>query len=139
MPGSPPKLSRALQAGQPVKLDHTESLADGLLPLAIGRLPFAVLSGVIRESVLVSEGEIAHAVRFLFHEMQLSPEPSGAVTTAALLSGRVRPAGPTVAVLSGGNIDPALLQSLVADPAGPGPAGSAVSGQALFGSSGRAE
>jgi threo-3-hydroxy-L-aspartate ammonia-lyase len=117
-PVGAPKLSRALQAGQPVELDHTESLADGLLPLAIGRLPFAVLSGVVRDAVLVSEDEIANAVRYLFRELQLSPEPSGAVTTAALLSGRVRPAGPAVAVLSGGNIDPHLLQRLVAPSAG---------------------
>jgi threonine dehydratase len=112
-PVGAPKLSRALQAGRPVKLDHTESMADGLLPLAIGTLPFSLLSGVVRETVLLTEDEIAAGVRFLFHEMQLSPEPSGAVTTAALLSGRVRPRGPTVAILSGGNVDPVLLQRLV--------------------------
>lgn len=107
------KLARALEAGHPVRLDHTESMADGLLPLAIGDLPWAVLSGLVRETVQVSEEEIVAGVRFLFHEMQLSPEPSGAATTAALLSGRVRPSGPTVAVVSGGNIDPDLLQRLV--------------------------
>lgn len=107
------KLARALEAGHPVQLDHTESLADGLLPSSIGELPFAVLSGVVREAVQVSEEEIGAAVRFLFHEAGLSVEPSGAVTTAALLSHRVRPTGPTVAVLSGGNIEPELLQRLV--------------------------
>lgn len=112
-PTGAPKLSRALEAGRPTKLDHTESLADGLLPLSIGHLPFAVLSGVVREAVQVSEEEIVAAVRFLFREAGLSVEPSGAVTTAALLSGRVRPTGPVVAVLSGGNVDPDLLQRLV--------------------------
>jgi len=107
------KLARALEAGGPVVLDHTESVADGLLPQAIGNLPWAVISGLVREAVQVSEEEIGAAVRFLYHEMHLSPEPSGAVTTAALLSGRVRPDGPTVAVVSGGNIDPDLLQRLV--------------------------
>ncbi|MFL5403159.1 MAG: threonine/serine dehydratase [Gemmatimonadales bacterium] len=119
-PEGAPKLARALEAGRPVKLDHTESMADGLLPLAIGGLPFAVLSSVVRESVLVSEDEIAAAVRFLFHEMGLSPEPSGAATAAALLSGRVRPSGPTVAILSGGNVDPDLFQRLVAPSTGSG-------------------
>jgi threonine dehydratase len=108
------KLARALQAGRPVKLDRTDSLADGLLPLSVGELPFAVLSGVVRESILVSEEEIAGAVRFLSREMGLSPEPSGAVTTAALLSRRTSLSGPTVAVVSGGNVDPDLLQRLVA-------------------------
>jgi threonine dehydratase len=112
-PVGAPKLARALEAGRPVKLEHTESMADGLLPLSIGNLPFAVLSPVVREAVQVSEAEIAEAVRFLFQEGGLSAEPSGAVTTAALLSGRVRPTGTTVAVISGGNVDPALLQRLV--------------------------
>jgi threonine dehydratase len=113
-PVGAPKLARALEAGRPVKLDRTDSLADGLLPLSIGELPFAVLSGVVRESILVSEEEIAPAVRFLSREMGLSPEPSGAVTTAALLSGRAPISGPTVAVVSGGNVDPDLLKRLVA-------------------------
>lgn len=108
------KLARALEAGHPVRLDHTESLADGLLPLAIGELPFAILSGVVREAVQVTEEEIAMAVRFLFHEAGVSAEPSGAVTTAALLSRRIRPTGVTVGVLSGGNVDPDLLRRLVA-------------------------
>jgi threonine dehydratase len=112
-PVGAPKLARALEAGRPVKLDHTESMADGLLPLSIGELPFAVLSPVVREAIQVSEEEIAGAVRFLFHEVRLSVEPSGAVTTAALLSGRVRPTGTTVVIVSGGNVDPVLLQRLV--------------------------
>jgi threonine dehydratase len=111
-PVGAPKLARALEAGRPVKLDRTDSLADGLLPLSIGELPFAVLSGLVRESVLVSEEEIADAVRFLSREMGLAPEPSGAVTTAALLSGRASISGPTVAVISGGNVDPDLLKRL---------------------------
>jgi len=106
------KLARALEAGRPVTLDHTDSLADGLLPLSIGELPFRVLSGKVREAVQVSEADIVAGVRFLY-EAGLSVEPSGAVTTAALLSRRIRPAGPTVAVLSGGNVDPDLLQRLV--------------------------
>jgi threonine dehydratase len=112
-PVGAPKLARALEAGRPVKLDHTESMADGLLPLSIGELPFAVLSPVVREAIQVFEEEIAGAVRFLFREGGLSVEPSGAVTTAALLSGRAHPTGPTVAIVSGGNVDPTLLQRLV--------------------------
>lgn len=112
-PTGAPKLARALEAGRPVKLDHTESLADGLLPLSIGELPFSVLSGLVHHAVQVSEEEIVAAVRFLYHQAGLSVEPSGAVTTAALLSHRIRPTGPTVALVSGGNVDPALLRDLV--------------------------
>ncbi len=112
-PEGAPKLARALEQGQPVQLESTQSLADGLLPLSVGKLPFAVMSGVVRESVLVSEAEIAAAVRFLYHELQLVTEPSGAVTTAALLAGRVRPTGSTVVVVSGGNVDPEVFNRLV--------------------------
>jgi threonine dehydratase len=112
-PAGAPKLAQALQAGKPVKLDRTDSLADGLLPLSIGELPFGVLADVVRESILVSEDEIAAALRFLSRQMGLAPEPSGAVTTAALLSRRVSLSGPTVAVVSGGNVDPDLLRRLV--------------------------
>jgi threonine dehydratase len=126
-----PKLSRALEAGRPVQLDRTDSIADGLLPLAIGELPFAVLSGLVSQSVLLTEEAIAEAVRFLYHEMGLSPEPSGAITTAALLSGLVRPSGPTVVILSGGNVDPVLLHRLVTSPSS--------SGQPIRQAEGRAE
>jgi threonine dehydratase len=112
-PVGAPKLARALEAGRPVKLDHTESLADGLLPLSIGTIPFGILSGIVRQSVLVDEGEIEEGLRFLYRQGGLSVEPSGAVTTAAILAGRVRLTGPTVAVISGGNVDPAVLQRLV--------------------------
>ncbi|HEX2251423.1 MAG TPA: threonine/serine dehydratase [Gemmatimonadales bacterium] len=106
------KLARALDAGHPVKLDDTQSLADGLLPVSIGELPFRTLSGVVRQSVQVSEEEIVAAVRFLHTEVGLMVEPSGAVSTAALLSRSVQPAGPTVAVVSGRNVDPALFERL---------------------------
>jgi threonine dehydratase len=112
-PTGAPKLARALEAGRPVKLNSTESIADGLLPLAIGETPFAVLSEIVHACVLVSDDEIAAAVRFLSHEMGLSVEPSGAATTAALLSGKASIAGPTAAVISGGNIEPNLLERLV--------------------------
>jgi threonine dehydratase len=112
-PVGAPKLAHALEVGHPVKLDHTESLADGLLPLSIGTIPFGVVAGIVRQSVLVDEAEIEEGLRFLYRQGGLSVEPSGAVTTAAVLAGRVRLSGPTVAVVSGGNVDPAVFQRLV--------------------------
>jgi threonine dehydratase len=107
------KLAAALGAGRPVRLERTSSLADGLLPLAVGQLPFAQLAGVVREAEAVTEEELAGAVRFLYREAGLRVEPSGAATTAALLAGRIRPTGPTAAVVSGGNVDPGVFESLV--------------------------
>ena len=106
------KLTAALAAGEPRTLERTASIADGLLTQSVGSFTWPILRRVVREAVRVSEAEIGEAVRFLHHEAGLRVEPSGAVTTAALLSGRLRPAGPTVAVVSGGNVDPDLFQRL---------------------------
>jgi threonine dehydratase len=106
------KLTAALAAGTPTTLARTSSIADGLLTQSIGRFTWPILSQVVREAVRVSEDEIAEAVRLLYHEAGLRVEPSGAVSTAALLAGHVRPAGPVVAVVSGGNVDPDLFQRL---------------------------
>jgi threonine dehydratase len=48
------------------------------------------------------------------HQRSLRVEPSGAVSTAALLAGKVHPDGPVVVVSSGGNVDPARYAELVA-------------------------
>jgi len=100
-------------AGEPRTLAHTESMADGLLSRSVGSLTFDLLRRVVREAVTVTEAEIAEAVRYLHGHAGLRAEPSGAVAVAALLAGHVRPAGPTVAVVSGGNVDPDLYQRLV--------------------------
>ncbi|MGH3368664.1 MAG: threonine ammonia-lyase [Nocardioidaceae bacterium] len=107
------KLTAALAAGSPQTLDRTESLADGLLTRSIGEFTFPILRQVVREVVRVPEDAIAAAVRFLHHECGVAAEPSGAVTTAALLAGGIPAGGPVVAVVSGGNVDPDLFQRLV--------------------------
>lgn len=106
------KLSAALAAGEPRTLERTRSIADGLLTPCIGSFTWPILQRVVREAAQVSESAIGDAMRFLHVEAGLRVEPSGAVTTAALLSGRLRPTGPTVAVVSGGNVDQDLFQRL---------------------------
>jgi threonine dehydratase len=114
-PAGAPKLTAALAAGAPRSLDDTRSMADGLLARSVGELTFDILRGVVHEAATVGEDEIAEAVRFLHRHTDLRPEPSGAVGVAALLARRVRPTGPTVAVVSGGNVDPDLYRRLVAE------------------------
>jgi threonine dehydratase len=112
-PAGAAKLSAALADGAPRLLDHTESLADGLLSRSIGTLTFGILRRVVHQAVTVTEDEIAAGVRYLHHHSDLRPEPSGAIAVAALLAGKVEPTGSTVAVVSGGNVDPDLYQRLV--------------------------
>ena len=107
------KLSAALAAQRPVSVGEPKSIADGLLPPRLGEIPWSCVSGVVSRAVTVSDESIGVAVRYLHEVAGLRVEPSGATTVAALLSG-VEVRAPVVAVLSGGNVDPALFQRLVA-------------------------
>jgi len=106
-PAGAPKLSRARAAGRPVKLDHTDSIADGLLAVEIGHLTFAHHQKYIDDVVLVDDAAMRRAMRALLDRAKLVAEPSGAITAAAIMEGGdvIRSSGPVVAVLSGGNIE----------------------------------
>ena len=106
-PVGSPKLSRARAAGRPVRLEKTSGLADGLLAMEIGHIPFAHHQRYLDDVVTVDDALLVPAMRVLLDRMKLVVEPSGAITIAALMEGLVRPSGgsPTVAVLSGGNIE----------------------------------
>jgi threonine dehydratase len=113
-PAVSPKLTAALAAGHPVAFEPVETLADGLVPPAVGTITFAYLQPVLRGAILVTEEEIAEGVKFLYRSMGLKVEPSGATPVAALLAGKVTPQGPTACVLTGGNVDPVVFSRLVA-------------------------
>jgi threonine dehydratase len=104
-PSGAPKLSRAREAGRPVRLEHSAGLADGLLAVEIGHITFAHHQRYIDDVVLVDDAALRGAMRLLLDRLKLVVEPSGAITIAALLGGKVKPKGATVAVLSGGNIE----------------------------------
>jgi threonine dehydratase len=104
-PSGAPKLSRAREAGRPVRLEHSAGLAYGLLAVEIGHITFAHHQRYIDDVVLVDDAALRGAMRLLLDRLKLVVEPSGAITIAALLGGKVKPRGATVAVLSGGNIE----------------------------------
>jgi threonine dehydratase len=116
-PTGAPKLSQARAAGKPVKLAHSGGLADGLLAVEIGTVTFAHHQRFLDDVVLVDDDALVRAMRLLLDRMKLVVEPSGAITVAALLEKKFVPgsgAGPTVAVLSGGNIEWDGLRALLA-------------------------
>ncbi len=106
-------MKAALEAGEPVTLDRTESVADGLMPLRTGNLTFEHVRELVDDVVLVDDDAIRDAASLLLKELRLVVEFSGAATVAALRSGLVGTEDRgVVAVVSGGNVDPAVLMDL---------------------------
>lgn len=106
----------SLAAGHPVTVEEVPTLADSLGG-GIGldnRLTFAMVRDLVDEVVLVSESEIAGAIRSVYLEEGEVIEGAAAVGIAALDSGKVRSAGPVAVVLSGKNIDMGLHRRIVA-------------------------
>ncbi len=104
----------SLAVGHPVEITTRPTIADGILVGRPGDVPFEIIRELVDEVVTVSDDDIARAILALLERAKLVVEPAGAVGVAAILAGKVRATGPTVAVLSGGNIDPMLLQRVVA-------------------------
>jgi threonine dehydratase len=108
----------SLAAGRIVRWaaeDVSRTIADGTRTQALGRRTFAHLAALLDSIVTVSEAEIAAAVRLAAEESRLVVEPSGALSVAALAfrsaeAGLVGLDGPVVAVISGGNVDPAAYR-----------------------------
>jgi len=89
------------------------TIADGIAVAKPGRVPFELIKQHIDKVVTVSENDIAKAILVLLERSKQVVEPAGAVAVAALLSGKAKAKGKTVAILSGGNMDPLLLQRVI--------------------------
>ncbi len=103
----------SLEAGEPRELDTCDTIADGIAVKRPGELTFVHVERLVDDIVTVDDAAISQAVVLLLERAKQVVEPAGAAAVAALLSGAVRPDGPVVATLSGGNIDPLVLQHLV--------------------------
>jgi len=116
--------AQSLREGRIVRWDGAltaRTIADGTRTQAIGRRPFDHLSRLLDGIVTVTEGEIAAAVRLAAEESRLVVEPSGALSIAAARFhagelGLAALGGTVVAVVSGGNVDPARYLELLASP-----------------------
>ncbi len=95
----------ALDHGAPTLLGEVDTIADGLKPVIAGDLTFEHAHSLMDDVVTVDDDAIRKAAGLLVHRAKLVVEWSGAATTAALLSGRVKADGGRVAaVISGGNL-----------------------------------
>lgn len=106
-------VARSVEAGQAVELDRPDTIADGIAVRRPGELTLAHVRELVDEMVAVDDAAIARAVVLLIERAKLVAEPAGAAAVGALLAGRVAVRPTTVAVVSGGNIDPLVLNHLV--------------------------
>ncbi len=103
------------------------TMADGARSQALGHLTFPHLRAFLDEIITVSEAEIVDAVRRIVRDARIVAEPTGAVAPAGMLAHRTslgpgdRP-GPSVAILSGGNVDLERLLAILGGDAAPGAA-----------------
>ena len=108
-------MRKSLEMGEivPVGPNPPPTLCDAIQTLRVAPLTFGILKTRGARGVAVSEEETKSAVRWAWHEHGLVVEPGAAVSMAALLAGKVEIVPETVALVSGGNIDPALHARLV--------------------------
>jgi threonine dehydratase len=89
------------------------TIADGIFVKSLGELTMRILDDLLDDMVDVTDEEISEAIVLLLERAKLVVEGAGAVGVAALLAGKVTGAGPVAVLLSGGNIDPTLLISVM--------------------------
>lgn len=104
----------SLDFGHPVEVETRPTIADGIAVACPGDAPFEIIRDLLDEVVTVTEDDIARALLVLLERAKQVVEPAGAVPVAAILAGKIPAHGPTIAIISGGNIDPLLLQRVVA-------------------------
>ena len=103
---------QARLVGVEVRRDgHT--IADGIAVKQPGALTGSILDRLLDDLVVVDDREISDAITFLLERTKLLVEGAGAVGVAALLAGRAGGSGPVCAIMSGGNIDPTTLISVL--------------------------
>jgi threonine dehydratase len=103
----------SLESGTARELDEVDTIADGIAVKRPGQLTFAHVRELVDEVVTVGDELLSRAVVLLLERAKLVVEPSGAAGVAAALGVSTALPEPVVPVLSGGNIDPLVLQHLV--------------------------
>ncbi|MDH6116639.1 threonine dehydratase [Kitasatospora sp. GAS204A] len=103
----------SLAAGRPVTLPSFHTMADGIMVGRPGDIPFELVSTLADGVRTVSEESLSRALLLGLERLKLVVEPAGASPIAALIEHPEAFEGPVVAVLSGGNIDPQLMQRVL--------------------------
>lgn len=113
-PSGAASMKHAIDAGQVQTLEGAQSIADGLMAVRPGDLNFAHVQKFVDRLDTIDDDAIAAAVGWLHVRADVLAEPSGAATVAAALATNADYRDPTVAIVSGGNLDPAELPKYLA-------------------------
>jgi threonine dehydratase len=107
--------ARSLKSGKRERnATMSGSICDALMAPSPGEINFEIAKRTMAGGLVVTDDEVRAAMRFAFTELKLVVEPGGAVALAAVLSGKLPTKGRTiVAVLSGGNADPAEFAAII--------------------------
>jgi threonine dehydratase len=103
----------SLKAGKPVEIKVQPTIADGIAVAKPGKIPFDIISEYVDKVLTVTEDEMAKAMLGVMENHNMVVEAGGSVGTAALLAKKLKLKGNTCVILSGGNIDPLLLQRVI--------------------------
>jgi threonine dehydratase len=103
----------SLENGYPTAIQTLPTIADGIFVAKPGELNFSIVKDAVDEVITVDDDVIARALLVLLERAKLVVEPAGAVGVAAILAGKVKDAGRTVVILSGGNIDPLMMERVI--------------------------
>ena len=103
----------SLKKGEPTEVAMLPTISDGIAVARPGDLNFQIVRQYVDEVVTVSDDDTAQALLVLIERAKLVVEPAGAVGVAAILSGQVKQSGNTVVILSGGNIDPRMMERVI--------------------------
>jgi threonine dehydratase len=111
-PATAAPFAASLREGAATEVERTPSFVDGIGARSVLPEMWERLRDLVRDSRVLSLGEIARAVRFLFERHRLVVEGAGAASLAATRSQPALP-GPAVAIVSGGNLDPSKLLTIL--------------------------
>ncbi|WIB27210.1 threonine ammonia-lyase [Curtobacterium sp. MCSS17_015] len=103
----------SIEAGEPVTITTTPTIADGIAVARPGDMNFPIIRDLVDDIVTVSDDDVARALLVLLERAKLVVEAAGAVGVAAIMSGAVHDTGRTVVLLSGGNIDPLMMERII--------------------------
>ncbi len=103
----------SLAAGRALSVAVTPTIADGIAVGKPGELNFEIIRTAVDQVVTVADDDTARALVVLLERAKLVVEPAGAVGVGAILAGSITVDGPTVVLLSGGNIDPMVMERVI--------------------------